>query len=94
VLLQTTTMSETEPNVFARAAEYVALSNRIKENTVELNGLRKLLKKLDGALLEEMRRDSLNEVTVNGVTIQFTTKLQFKGRFRSEAIDLSLEWNK
>jgi len=72
-------MSETEPNVFARAAEYVALSNRIKENTVELNGLRKLLKKLDGALLEEMRRDSLNEVTVNGVTIQFTTKLQFKG---------------
>jgi len=79
VLLQTTTMSETEPNVFARAAEYVALSNRIKENTVELNGLRKLLKKLDGALLEEMRRDNLNEVTVNGVTIQFTTKLQFKG---------------
>jgi len=72
-------MSETEPNVFARAAEYVALSNRIKENTVELNGLRKLLKKLDGALLEEMRRDNLNEVTVNGVTIQFTTKLQFKG---------------
>lgn len=71
--------TQEEPlNLHDLATAYVGLSARIKEDATILATMRKKLKKLDARLLGEMRETEIMEVTVNGVTIQRTTKLQLK----------------
>jgi hypothetical protein len=60
------------------AEQYLRLSAHIKELSTNLTGLRKELKKLDGSLLDEMRRSDVMEVVVNGTTLQRTNKLTVK----------------
>ncbi len=72
-------MSETDhQNMQLMAENYVTLAAHIKEKTAALTTQRKNLKKLDEELLGEMRKCSIMELSVNGVVIQRTTKLQLK----------------
>lgn len=60
------------------AEKYLQLSAHIKEQSTSVASLRRDLKKLDGTLLDEMRRADVSEVIVDGTTIQRANKLQVK----------------
>lgn len=63
------------PEMQSVADAYVLLKNKIHDKSQALTDMRKELKKIDTALLDEMKIRNINEVSSNGVVISLASKL-------------------